>query len=133
VTQPLDLPRTVGELRSSGHRFRTVKEELRENLLAKLRSGEPRFPGIVGYEDTVLPELERAILAGHDLVLLGERGQGKTRVIRGLVSLLDEWTPVIAGSELNEHPYEPITPASRRLALEAGDALPVDWLHRSKR
>lgn len=133
MTQPLDLPRTVGELRSSGHRFRTVKQELRENLLAKLRSGEPRFPGIVGYEDTVLPELERAILAGHDLVLLGERGQGKTRVIRGLVSLLDEWTPVIAGSELNEHPYEPITPASQRLALEAGDALPVDWLHRSKR
>ncbi|GAA3255112.1 sigma 54-interacting transcriptional regulator [Dactylosporangium siamense] len=133
MTQPLDLPRTVGELRSSGHRFRTVKQELRENLLAKLRSGEPRFPGIVGYEDTVLPELERAILAGHDLVLLGERGQGKTRVIRGLVSLLDEWTPVIAGSELNEHPYEPITPASRRLALEAGDALPVEWLHRSKR
>ncbi len=133
MTQPLDLPRTLGELRSSGHRFRTVKQELRENLLAKLRSGEPRFPGIVGYEDTVLPELERAILAGHDLVLLGERGQGKTRVIRGLVSLLDEWTPVIAGSELNEHPYEPITPASRRLALEAGEALPVDWLHRSKR
>ncbi|MDG6109697.1 sigma 54-interacting transcriptional regulator [Dactylosporangium aurantiacum] len=133
MTQPLDLPRTVGELRSSGHRFRTVKQELRDNLLAKLRSGEPRFPGIVGYEDTVLPELERAILAGHDLVLLGERGQGKTRVIRGLVSLLDEWTPVIAGSELNEHPYEPITPASRRQAAEAGDALPVDWLHRSQR
>ncbi|WP_432824257.1 sigma 54-interacting transcriptional regulator [Dactylosporangium sp. CA-092794] len=131
--QPLDLPRTVGELRASGHRFRTVKQELRENLLARLRSGEPRFPGIVGYDDTVLPELERAILAGHDLVLLGERGQGKTRVIRGLVSLLDEWTPVIAGSELNEHPFEPITPASRRLAAEAGDALPVDWLHRSLR
>ncbi|MEV4140751.1 sigma 54-interacting transcriptional regulator [Dactylosporangium sp. NPDC049742] len=133
MTQPLDLPRTVGELRASGHRFRTVKEELRDNLLAKLRSGEPRFPGVVGYDDTVLPELERAILAGHDLVLLGERGQGKTRVIRGLVSLLDEWTPVIAGSELNEHPYAPITPASRRLATEAGEALPVDWLYRSMR
>jgi magnesium chelatase subunit I len=131
--QPLDLPRTVGELRAAGHRFRTVKEELRENLLARLRTGEPRFPGIVGYDDTVLPELERAILAGHDLVLLGERGQGKTRVIRGLISLLDEWTPVIAGSELNEHPYEPITPAARRLAAEAGDALPVGWLHRSLR
>jgi len=131
--QPLDLPRTVGELRAAGHRFRTVKEELRENLLDRLRSGEPRFPGIVGYDDTVLPELERAILAGHDMVLLGERGQGKTRVIRGLISLLDEWTPVIAGSELNEHPYEPITPASRRLAAEAGDNLPVDWLHRSLR
>jgi magnesium chelatase subunit I len=131
--QPLDLPRTAGELRAAGHRFRTVKEELRENLLARLRSGEPRFPGVVGYDDTVLPELERAILAGHDLVLLGERGQGKTRVIRGLTSLLDEWTPVIAGSELNEHPFEPITPASRRLAAEAGDALPVAWLHRSLR
>src|ERR1700754_3832823 len=86
-------PRTVGELRASGHTYRTVKEELRENLLTKLRSGEPRFPGVVGYEDTVLPELERAILAGHDMVLRGERGQGKTRVIRSLVGLLDEWTP----------------------------------------
>src|SRR3954453_2283851 len=130
---PLDLPRTVGELRARGHRFRTVKEELRENLLDRLRSGEPRFPGIVGYDDTVLPELERAILAGHDLVLLGERGQGKTRVIRGLISLLDEWTPVIAGSELNEHPYHPISPGSTRLAAEDGDDLKIGWLHRSMR
>jgi magnesium chelatase subunit I len=87
----------------------------------------------VGYDDTVLPELERALLAGHDLVLLGERGQGKSRVMRSLVALLDEWTPVIAGSELNEHPFHPLTPASQRRASEAGDDLPVEWLHRSLR
>jgi magnesium chelatase subunit I len=130
---PGDLPRTVGELRAAGHRYRTVKEELRENLLSRMREDQPRFPGIVGYEDTVLPEVERALLAGHDLVLLGERGQGKTRVMRSLVNLLDEWTPVIAGSELNEHPFHPVTPAARRLADETGDDLPVAWLHRSLR
>jgi magnesium chelatase subunit I len=128
-----DLPRTVGELRAGGHRYRPVKRELRENLLDRMREGAARFPGIVGYDDTVLPEVERALLAGHDMVLLGERGQGKTRVIRSLVSLLDEWTPVITGSELNEHPYHPITPASRRLAEQAGDDLPITWLHRSLR
>jgi magnesium chelatase subunit I len=130
---PAGLPTTLGALRASGHRYRTVKRELRDNLLARLRSGRPRFPGIVGYEDTVLPEIERAILAGHDMVLLGERGQGKTRVMRALVDLLDEWTPVIAGSELNEHPYHPVTPAGRRQAAECGDDLPVAWLHRSLR
>ena len=93
-------------------RYRTVKQELRDNLLDRMRSGAPRFPGIVGYDDTVLPEVERAILAGHDMVLLGERGQGKTRLIRSLVELLDEWTPVLPGSELNEHPLHPITPAA---------------------
>ncbi len=129
----MDLPRTVGELRARGHRYRTVKQELRENLLARMRAGEPRFPGIVGYEDTVIPELERALLAGHDMVLLGERGQGKTRVIRALVDLLDEWTPVIADSELNEHPFHPISPGTRRLAAEAGDDLKIAWLHRSMR
>ncbi|WSN12220.1 magnesium chelatase [Micromonospora sp. NBC_01699] len=130
---PADLPRTLGELRAAGHRYRTVKQELRENLLARMRAGEDRFPGIVGYQDTVLPEVERALLAGHDLVLLGERGQGKTRLIRGLVQLLDEWTPVLPGSALNEHPMHPLTPAARRLAAEAGDDLPVAWLHRSLR
>jgi magnesium chelatase subunit I len=133
ATPPADLPRTLGALRASGHRYRTVKRELRDNLISRLNTGQPRFPGIVGYEDTVLPEVERAILAGHDMVLLGERGQGKTRVMRALVNLLDEWTPVIAGSELNEHPYHPITPAARRRAAEAGDDLPVAWLHRSLR
>lgn len=133
---PHGLPATLGELRAVGHRYRyrTVKQELRENLLARLRNGAgPRFPGIVGYDDTVLPEVERALLAGHDMVLLGERGQGKTRVIRSLVSLLDEWTPVIAGSELNEHPLHPIIPASRRRATAEGDELAIAWLHRSMR
>lgn len=130
---PADLPRTLGELRASGHEFRTVKEELRDNLLHKLRTGETRFPGIVGYDDTVLPEVERALLAGHDMVLLGERGQGKTRLIRALTGLLDEWTPFITGSELHEHPYQPLTPAMRRLAAETGDLLPISWLHRSER
>jgi magnesium chelatase subunit I len=126
-------PATVGELRAAGFRYRTVKEELRENLLARMRSGEPRFPGVVGYDDTVLPEVERAILAGHDMVLLGERGQGKTRLIRTLTGLLDEWTPVLPGSELNEHPLHPISPAALRAVAEAGDDLPIRWLHRSER
>ncbi|MGC4761428.1 magnesium chelatase [Micromonospora sp. DT46] len=130
---PADLPGTLGELRAAGHAYRTVKQELRDNLLARMRSGADRFPGIVGYDDTVLPEVERALLAGHDMVLLGERGQGKTRLIRSLVGLLDEWTPVIAGSVLNEHPLHPLTPGSRALVAEAGDDLPVAWLHRSMR
>ncbi|GGR61756.1 magnesium chelatase [Micromonospora fulviviridis] len=130
---PADLPGTLGELRASGHHYRTVKQELRDNLLARMRAGEERFPGIVGYQDTVLPEVERALLAGHDMVLLGERGQGKTRLIRSLGALLDEWTPVIPGSVLNEHPMHPLTPASRALVAERGDDLPIGWLHRSMR
>ncbi|MGR6317441.1 magnesium chelatase [Micromonospora soli] len=130
---PADLPGTLGALRASGHDYRTVKQEIRDNLLARMRSGEERFPGIVGYEDTVLPEVERALLAGHDMVLLGERGQGKTRLIRSLGALLDEWTPVIPGSVLNEHPMHPLTPASRALVAEHGDELPIGWLHRSMR
>jgi magnesium chelatase subunit I len=132
-TNDPDRPRTLGELRASGHQLRSVKEEIRHNLLALMRDDTPRFAGIVGFDLTVLPELERALLAGHDLVLLGERGQGKTRLIRALVELLDEWTPVIEGAELGEHPYDPITPASRRLAAELGDDLPVAWRHRSLR
>ncbi|WP_329007481.1 magnesium chelatase [Micromonospora rifamycinica] len=130
---PADLPGTLGALRAAGHRYQTVKQELRHNLLARMRSGEDRFPGIVGYDDSVLPEVERALLAGHDMVLLGERGQGKTRLIRSLVALLDEWTPVLPGSVLNEHPLHPLTPASRALVAEAGDDLPIGWLHRSMR
>ncbi|MGC4809092.1 sigma 54-interacting transcriptional regulator [Micromonospora sp. DT228] len=130
---PADLPGTLGALRAAGHRYRTVKQELRDNLLARMRSGEARFPGIVGYDDSVLPEVERALLAGHDMVLLGERGQGKTRLIRSLGALLDEWTPVIVGSVLNEHPLHPLTPASRAQVAEAGDDLPIGWLHRSMR
>ncbi|MEU8331411.1 sigma 54-interacting transcriptional regulator [Micromonospora sp. NPDC048839] len=130
---PADLPGTLGALRAAGHQYRTVKQELRDNLLARMRSGEARFPGIVGYDDSVLPEVERALLAGHDMVLLGERGQGKTRLIRSLGALLDEWTPVIVGSVLNEHPMHPLTPASRAQVAEAGDDLPIGWLHFSMR
>ncbi|MFF0367322.1 magnesium chelatase [Micromonospora sp. NPDC005087] len=130
---PADLPGTLGALRAAGHQYRTVKQELRGNLLARMRAGEARFPGIVGYDDSVLPEVERALLAGHDMVLLGERGQGKTRLIRSLGALLDEWTPVIPGSVLNEHPMHPLTPASRAQMAEAGDDQPVGWLHRSMR
>ncbi len=130
---PDGLPATVGQLRASGHRERGIKAEIRENLLAALAAGEDVWPGIFGFSDTVLPQLERALIAGHDIVLLGERGQGKTRLLRSLANLLDEWTPVIAGSELGEHPYTPITPQSLRWAAELGDDLPVEWRHRSER
>ncbi|WP_372491176.1 ATP-binding protein [Saccharopolyspora erythraea] len=132
-TPPPGLPRTAGELRSSGHLPRSVKAEVRGNLLTALRSGRTVWPGIVGFDQTVLPQLERALIAGHDVVLLGERGQGKTRLLRGLTELLDEWAPVIEGSELDEHPLEPITPVSLRRAAEEGDDLPVAWRHRSER
>ena len=133
VTPPSNLPRTVGELRASGHQERSVKQELRENLLVALADGTDIWPGIFGFEDTVLPQVERALIAGHDFVLLGERGQGKTRLLRSLANLLDEWTPVIAGSELGEHPYSPITPESQRRAAESGEDLPIEWRHRSER
>jgi magnesium chelatase subunit I len=130
---PADLPRTLSALRACGHVQRDVRGEVRANLLDALRSGRDSWPGIVGFSDTVLPQLERALLAGHDVVLLGERGQGKTRLLRTLVGLLDEWTPVIEGAELTEHPYQPITPGSIRRAAELGDDLPVAWRHRSLR
>ncbi len=113
-----------------------MKQEIRENLLARLAAGdtaETVWPGIVGFEDTVLPQVERALIAGHDFVLLGERGQGKTRLLRSLIGLLDEWTPVIAGSELGEHPYSPITPESIRRVAESGEDTPIAWRHRSER
>ena len=139
-TVPSGLPATAGELARSGHpaaAARTVRAELRDNLLARLRAGSQDgsdpWPGIVGFDRTVLPQFERAILAGHDVVLLGERGQGKTRLLRSLVNLLDEWTPVIEGSELGEHPAEPIIPASRRRVAELGDDLPITWRHRDER
>jgi magnesium chelatase subunit I len=124
---------TVGDLRTSGHQQRTLRHEIRDNLLAALREGRDPWPGLHGFEGTVIPQLERALIAGHDVVLLGERGQGKTRLLRTLAGLLDEWTPVIEGSELGEHPFEPITPVSRRRAEELGDELPVAWRHRDER
>jgi magnesium chelatase subunit I len=130
---PAPAPTTLGDLRASGHQHRSVKAELRDNLLARMRSGEDRFPGIVGFDDTVLPQVERALLAGHDVVLLGERGQGKTRLIRTLVQLLDEWTPVVDGCEINDHPFEPVCVRCRRLVAEKGDDTPVAWKHRTDR
>jgi magnesium chelatase subunit I len=128
-----DRPATLGQLKASGHVYRTVKQEIRENLLARMRAGQDRFPGIVGFDDTVLPHVERALIAGHDIILLGERGQGKTRLIRTLVGLLDEWTPVITGCEINDHPYAPTDARCRRLAAEQGDELSVSWRHKSER
>jgi magnesium chelatase subunit I len=124
---------SLGELRASGHVQKHLKQEIRDNLLRMLRGGEDPWTGLHGFADTVIPQFERALLAGHDVVLLGERGQGKTRLLRTIPGLLDEWTPVIAGSELGEHPYDPISPASRRRAAELGDELPVAWRHREER
>src|SRR3954454_7902136 len=124
VTTNAPAINTLGQLRGSGHQQKSLREEMRANLLDALREGHDPWPGLHGFETTVIPQLERAILAGHDVVLLGERGQGKTRLLRTLVGLLDEWTPVIAGAELGEHPYEPITHTSRRRVLEEGEHLP---------
>src|SRR6476660_7057279 len=124
---------TLGELRAAGHVHRSVKSEIRENLLARLRAGEDAFPGMVGFEDTVLPELETALLAGHDLVLLGERGQGKTRLRRTLSGLLDEWSPVVEGCEIGDDPHQPSCVRCRRLTAELGDDLPIAWRHRDDR
>ena len=126
-------PRTIGELRASGWEERTVKEELRANLETRLAEGTPLAATVLGYEDTVLPQLETAILAGHDIILLGERGQAKTRIIRSLVDLLDEWLPVIAGSEVRDSPYAPISAFGRDKVAELGDDAPIEWVHRRHR
>src|ERR1700759_3306317 len=126
-------PATVAQLRASGHAYRGVRAEIRENLLAMLRAGQDPFPGIVGFDQTVLPHLERALIAGHDLILLGERGQGKTRLIRTLSGLLDEWTPAVAGCEINDHPYHPACARCLGPCAGLGDGLPVSWRHASER
>ena len=129
----MPAPSTIAELRASGFPDRSVKEELRANLLERLGAGTPLFPQVVGFGDSVLPVLERGILAGHDLVILGERGQAKTRLIRQLVDLLDEQTPAIAGCEVNDHPYRPICASCRSLVAEEGDAVPLRWIGRQDR
>jgi magnesium chelatase subunit I len=126
-------PASLGELRSSGYRPRSVKEEIRSNLRSKLATGETLFPGILGYERTVIPGVVNALLARHDFILLGLRGQAKTRLLRSLVTLLDPEIPVLAGSELNEDPFAPITVVGRRIVEEAGDEAPVEWLPREAR
>ena len=130
---PAPAPATLGELRASGYPDRSVKEELRANLLSRLSSGGRLFESIVGFEDTVIPTLERALLAGHDIILLGERGQAKSRLIRHLTELLDESIPTIDGCEVNDHPYRPICSRCRTLVQERGDGTPVSWIPRDDR
>ena len=129
----MSRPATLGQLRESGWESLPVKEELRRNVIARIQAGEPLFPGILGYEDTVLPQLENALLAGHDVIFLGERGQAKTRMVRQLIALLDEWLPIIAGSEINDDPYAPVSKHARDLIREHGDDTPIEWVHRDTR
>ena len=124
---------TLGELRASGWVSRSVKSEIRANAVARVAAGEPLFEGVLGYEDTVMPQLENALLAGHDVILLGERGQAKTRMIRSLTGLLDEFLPIVAGSEINDDPYQPVSRYARNLIEELGDETPIAWVHRDDR
>ncbi|MCU1503503.1 MAG: hypothetical protein JWM12_2857 [Ilumatobacteraceae bacterium] len=124
---------TLGELKASGWQSVPVKEEIRRNAVAKISAGEPLFQGVLGYEQTVMPQLENALLAGHDVIFLGERGQAKTRIIRSLTGLLDEWMPIIEGSEINDDPYEPVSRYARDLVAEHGDDTRIGWVHRSDR
>jgi magnesium chelatase subunit I len=126
-------PTTVGELRASGWVSRPVKEEIRANAVRRLAAGEPIVQGVIGFDDTVLPQLANALLAAHDVIFLGERGQAKTRIIRSLVELLDEWLPVVAGSEINDDPYHPVSSYARALVGERGDDTPIEWVHRDRR
>jgi magnesium chelatase subunit I len=130
---PTDLPATLGELRASGWESFSVHEEIRRNTAARISAGLPLVERVLGFEDTVLPQLENALLAGHDIILLGERGQAKTRIVRALTSLLDEWVPVIAGSEIRDDPYRPVSRPARDLVALEGDATPLHWVHRDTR
>jgi magnesium chelatase subunit I len=124
---------TLGQLKASGWASIPVKEEIRRNAIARISAGQPLFEGVLGYEDTVLPQFENAILAGHDVIFLGERGQAKTRMIRSMVDLLDEWLPIVVGSEILDDPYNPISKHAKDLVLELGDDTPITWVHRSTR
>ncbi|HRG08946.1 MAG TPA: magnesium chelatase, partial [Cyclobacteriaceae bacterium] len=129
----IEKTKTLGELKRAGYTYKTIKEELRQNLITKLQKRESVFAGIWGYEETVIPDMERAILAGHDINLLGLRGQAKTRLARLMVNLLDEYIPVIEGSELNDDPLHPISRYGRDKIAELGDNTPIAWLHRDER
>ncbi len=126
-------PATIGQLRESGYRVQSVKDEMRQNLIRKMRAGEELFPGVVGYEESVIPQIENAILSGQDIVLLGERGQAKTRIARSLVQFLDEETPIVAGCEINDDPLNPMCKACRTRIAEEGDDTPIHWIHRDQR
>ena len=124
---------TLGQLKASGWVSRSVKEEIRSNAVQRIRANEPLTASILGYDDTVMPQLQNALLAGHDIVFLGERGQGKTRIIRSLTGLLDEWMPIVAGSEINDDTYAPVSRHARDVIAEQGDATPIAWVHRDDR
>ena len=126
-------PKTIGELRASGYQVLPVREEMRNNLIAKIKAEEMVFPGIIGFDQTVIPQLENAILAGQDVILLGERGQAKSRIIRGLTALLDEFIPKIAGCEINDNPYSPVCRVCRDKVAERGDDTEIEWLQREER
>ena len=126
-------PRTIAQLRRSKYQVIPIREELRKNLIAKIRAEELVFPGIIGFDNTVIPQLENAILAGQDVILLGERGQAKSRLIRALVNLLDEYIPKVAGCEINDNPYDPICRPCRDLVAEHGDKTEIEWIHRQER
>jgi magnesium chelatase subunit I len=130
---PAHLPSSLAELRAAGFEHRSVREEIRANLEERLRTGRSLSSAVLGYEDTVLPQLETALLAGHDIILLGERGQAKTRMIRSLVDLLDEWLPIVEGSEVRDDPFAPLSVYARELVAERGEATPIAWVHRSQR
>ena len=130
---PADLPRTLGELRAGGWRSVPVADELRRNAAGRIAAGRPVVEGVLGFDETVVPQLENALLAGHDIILLGERGQAKTRILRALVTLLDEWMPVVAGSEINDDPLQPTSRFARLRVVDEGADTPVDWVHRSDR
>ena len=125
--------KTLGELKKSGHRVLPVREEMRRNLMSRLQAGDELFPGIVGYGETVLPQLQNAILSGQDMLLLGERGQAKSRIIRSLTGLLDEWTPVLADAPIPDNPFAPMTAQAKRLVKAEGDKAGIRWLHRDQR
>src|SRR6201991_1092989 len=129
----MEYPRTLRELKAARYQTRSVKDELRENLIEKLRAGEKLFPGIVGYDDTVIPQLVNAILSRHNIILLGLRGQAKSRVIRLLTALLDERWPIIAGSEVNDDPFHPISAYARQTLAQDGDMTSIDWIDRDAR
>src|SRR6478672_973522 len=124
---------TLGDLRRSGYRSRPVKQEIRDNLVCKLRSGEALFPGIIGYDETVIPQLVNAVLSRHNFILLGLRGQAKSRILRGLVDLLDPEIPVVPGCEIHDDPRAPLCAACRARVAKEGDALPIAWLPRDAR
>ncbi|MEX2445988.1 MAG: sigma 54-interacting transcriptional regulator, partial [Dehalococcoidia bacterium] len=128
-----ERPTTLGALKAAGVSVLPVRQEMRKNLIAAIRAGDQLFPGIVGYDETVVPQLQNAILSGQDIILLGERGQAKSRIIRSLTSLLDEWTPVLAGCEIPENPYQPMTALGRQMVREQGDDAPIAWIHRDER